>query len=68
MIWWPVIEGTYFALGSGIAIATADAHASRLRIHDAGFDCIAAFVIVFGTIMLWPVLMLLAIDEMKDKR
>jgi hypothetical protein len=67
VIWWPVIESIYFVLGSCVAMATTNAHAARLRIHDTGFDHAAAFIIVFGTITLWPVLVLLAIDEVRNK-
>ena len=61
MTWWPIAQSIYLVLGAGAATALTPGMTIDLRSHDAGFNPAAAFALVFGIIILWPVLVALAV-------
>lgn len=65
MMWWPIAQSIYVVLGAGAAAVFAPAMTLHLRSHDAGFNPAAAFALVFGITILWPVLVALAVAEAK---
>ena len=57
---WPLAEALYFLIGGALSLAMAPAQARRSDLHLMPFDPASAFVLVFGTMVLWPLLLALA--------
>lgn len=55
---WPIVSSLYVLAGGALVQAR-----SRATIHAAGFDPVAALAVVTGTILLWPVLLALTIEQ-----
>lgn len=59
---WPLAEAIYFMIGGALSLVMVPAHGRRSGLDLVPFDPGSAFVLVFGTVMLWPVLMALALS------
>lgn len=60
---WATAEAIYFAIGGCLSLAVAPAHVGRSDARHATADVLTVFILIFGIILLWPVLLALAIDQ-----
>lgn len=58
---WPVAQAFYFLIGGMISMRIAATHVDRTEFRP--FDLVTAFVVTFGVITLWPLLLALAVAE-----
>ena len=56
---WPLAQSVFVVAGGAVAIPLF----AGLFGHDREFDPVSAFVVVTGTILLWPVLLCLVLDK-----
>lgn len=64
---WPTVLSIYVLIGSGCLAGTVQAtrHQSTAQ---APFNLTTAFVVIFGTVALWPLLVAVALDQAATDR
>lgn len=64
---WAIAEAVYFAIGGCLSLVVAPAHVSRSDARHATADVLTMFILIFGIILLWPMLVALAVHEVRSK-